>query len=64
MTINMAHLGHDLQLLCSSNFLGSCASVHSRAQLKFVCSELALKTLEKGVKTCSKLTIKTPERRD
>ena len=32
-------------------------------QLTFICSKSAVETLEKGVKICSKLTIKTPEER-
>ena len=33
------------------------------SQLTFTCSKLTIETLEKGVKKYSKLTIKTPERR-
>ena len=34
-----------------------------RTQLTFTCSKPTIETLEKDVKICSKLTIKTPERR-
>ena len=34
-----------------------------RTQLTFTCSKSTIETVEKGVKICSKLTIKTPEQR-
>ena len=32
-------------------------------QLTFTCSKPTIETLEKGVKICSKVTVKTPEQR-
>ena len=34
-----------------------------RTQLTFTCSKSTIEAVEKGVKICSKLTIKTPEQR-